>query len=149
MDPVQKSDYMEALLSPHCTITQVSTFVVGWISFERLDRGMDKNRNADGPRSYLHFTKQPNTKHEVLTLKSLTMFSHLCSFNVFLLKFGHTENQNKEQRPFSLIKVAFRSHFQFSVVELQKPLTNLPASTSGSLVSQMPNECDTNAMWPF
>lgn len=57
----------------HCTITQVYKFVVGWISFERLDMDtdvdMDKNGITDGPRLSLHFIKHPNTKHEGVTLR--------------------------------------------------------------------------------
>lgn len=75
-------------LSPCCTITQVYTFIVGWISFERLDMDkdvdMDKNGITDGPRSSLHFIKQPNTKREGVTLRWLVTFPHPCSFNAFL-----------------------------------------------------------------
>lgn len=86
MDSVRGPDYLEVLLSPCCTITRVYMFVVGWISFERLDMDvdMDKNGITDRPRSSSHFIKQLNTKHESVTLRRLT-FPHPCSFNGFLL----------------------------------------------------------------
>lgn len=71
MDSVQTPDYLEVLLSPCCTISQVYRFVAGWISFKRLDMdvGVDKNGITDGPKLSLHFIKQLNTKREGVTLK--------------------------------------------------------------------------------
>lgn len=71
MDSVQRPSYLEVLLSPRCTILQVYMFVVGWISFERLDMNVDMNKNRiiDGPKSSLHFLKQLLIKHEGVTLK--------------------------------------------------------------------------------
>lgn len=46
-------------------------FVVGWISFERLDMDvdMDKNGIIDGPKSSLLFLKQLIIEHKGVTLK--------------------------------------------------------------------------------
>lgn len=70
---MQIPDYLEVLLSPFCNITQACKFVVGWISFERLDKDMDmdmdKNGITDDPKSSLQFIKQLHAKQEVVTLE--------------------------------------------------------------------------------
>lgn len=83
MDSMQIPDNLEVLLSPCCNITQAYKFVVGWISFERLDKDMykdvDKNGITDDPKSSLHFIKQLNAKQEAVTLEWATTLPHLCS----------------------------------------------------------------------
>lgn len=73
MGSLQIPDSLEVLLSPCCDITQACKFVVGWISFERLDKDIDvdvdKNGITDDPKSSLHFIKQLNAKQEVVTLE--------------------------------------------------------------------------------
>lgn len=73
MDSMQNPDNLEVLLSPCCNITQAYKFVVGWISFERLDKDMDmdvdKNATTDDPKSSFHFIKQLIAKQESATLE--------------------------------------------------------------------------------
>lgn len=73
MDSMQIPDNLEVLLSPCCNITEAYKFVVGWISFERLDRDMDvdvdKSGTTDDPKSSSHFIKQLNAKQEGVTLE--------------------------------------------------------------------------------